>query len=79
MYFYLVNKIGDGNKKNPYRPNYEGSFVWSPNHICLHCSTYIIGLSEETELLQPVENLETACNSRSLPINEVITWFVGDN
>jgi len=78
MYFYLVEKIGDGTRESPFRPDFEGSFVWSPDHICPHCDTYIIGLADKTVLLSPVTDLETACSARSLLIDDVAKWFVGD-
>jgi hypothetical protein len=77
MYYYIVEKIGDGSKNNPFRPNYEGSFVWNPDAVCPHCNTYIIGLMEETVLLQPITDLDTACGVRSLSISDVEKWFVG--
>ncbi|MDR7237108.1 hypothetical protein [Neobacillus drentensis] len=78
MYYYLVNKIGDGTKSNPIRPYFDGAFVWNPDAICPHCSTYIIGLPKPTDVLVPVTDLETACFARGLPIADVVTWFVGD-
>lgn len=77
MHYYLVEKIGDGMEENPFRPNYDGSFVWNPDATCPHCKLLIIGLVEETDILKSVTDLESACFARNLPINDVISWFVG--
>lgn len=79
MFYYLVEKIGDGTYENPFRPNYEGAFVWNPSAICPHCSLYVIGLAETTDVLAPVTDLEAACYARNLAISDVVTWFVGDS
>jgi hypothetical protein len=79
MYYYIVEKIGEGTEDNPFRPNFKGTFVWNPDHVCPYCNTYIIGLAEPTDLLNPVTDLETACFARSLPVTDVVSWFVGDS
>jgi hypothetical protein len=78
MFYYLVEKIGDGTEGNSIRPNYVGSYVWGEDNVCPNCGTYIIGLPTQTEQLQPITDLETACNARSLSVNDVLKWFVGD-
>lgn len=78
MHFYLVEKIGDGTRLNPFRANYEGSYIWGSENNCPNCGLYIIALPVETDLLQPVTDLETACISRGLLISDVEKWFVGD-
>lgn len=77
MFYYLVEKIGDGTEGNAFRPNYDGAFVWNPDAICPQCNTYIIGLPYETDILNPVSDIEVACNNRGLTVEEVETWFVG--
>jgi len=77
MYYYLVEKMGDGTRENPFRPNYEGDYVWSDSG-CPNCSTYIIALPTETELLQPIVDLKTACYVRNISFNDVTAWFAGD-
>jgi hypothetical protein len=78
MYYYLVEKIGDGTDGNRFRPNYQGDYVWGAENICPSCGTYLIALPIETTLLQPITDLDTACNVRNLNINDVLKWFVGD-
>jgi hypothetical protein len=77
MFYYLVEKVGDGTEENTFRPSYDGAFVWNPDHVCLHCNFLIIGLSEQTDTLQPVTDLESACFARNLSVSDVVTWFVG--
>lgn len=78
LHFYLVKKIGDGTRENPFRPDFNGSYVWGPDNICPHCETYIIGLAKESETLTPITDLESACIARDLAIGDVANWFVGD-
>jgi len=79
MFYYLSEKIGDGTEENPYRPNYNDAFVWDSEHVCPICGTYIIALPIETNALQPITDLEKACNTRNLDIKNVTTWYVGDS
>lgn len=79
MQYYTVDKIGDGTEENPFRPNYEGSYVWSENQ-CPTCGRCLIALPKPILLdlrLISVTNLEEACLSRDLQSEEVATWFVG--
>lgn len=78
MYFYLVERIGDGTRENPFRPDIVGSFVWSPDNVCKTCNTYIIATNEQIEYLQEVTDLERACEVRGLNEEDVNNWFVGD-
>ncbi|MBS4195314.1 hypothetical protein [Lederbergia citri] len=79
MFYYLINKVGDGTRNNPYRPDFDGAYVWNPDHICNTCGTYIIATSEQKEHLQEVTDIEQACEVRGLKQEEVINWFVGDS
>ncbi|MEH7251896.1 hypothetical protein V7111_07200 [Neobacillus niacini] len=78
MFYYLVTKIGDGTRDNHCRPDFDGSFVWNPDAICPTCGLYVVGLAEQTDLLEPVTDLESACQARGLLIDDVVKWSVGD-
>lgn len=78
MFYYLVKKIGDGTRKSPFRPDFDGAYVWNPDHVCPTCNTYIICTSEKVEYLQEITDLEQACNARNLLMEDVSKWFVGD-
>lgn len=78
MYYYTVEKIGDGTEENPFRPNYEGAFVWSENQ-CPTCARCLIA-TPQTVLdlrLVSVTDLEDACINRNLQKDDVVSWFVG--
>lgn len=81
MYYYTVNKIGDGTEENPFRPEYDGAYVWSESQ-CPTCGRCLIALPKPVLLdlrLIAVTDLEDACISRNLNSKEVVSWFVGDN
>jgi hypothetical protein len=73
MFYYLVDKIGDGSKSNPFRPNYEGSFVG-----LIINDKFLIGINEDVPELNKIDDLETFCNDNQLNYANVLTWFVGD-
>jgi len=76
MFYYLVDKIGDGTKLNTaFRANYVGPYVWSDKG---YNGKYVIALPIETAELTPINDLENECNLRGLLIDDVLTWFVGD-
>ena len=79
MFFYIVERIGDGTRANPYRPNIpEGmSFVWSDNQ-CSTCETFLLASDVLIEGLTQVTDLNEASISRNLDLLDVEKWFAGD-
>jgi hypothetical protein len=78
MNYYIVERIGDGTEENPFRPNFNGSYVWGAGNVCSSCNTYIIAIPVKTDLLQEITDLDTACNVRELSKEDVLKWFVGE-
>lgn len=79
MYYYIVERVGDGTRENPYRPNIPDGvdFVWSDTQ-CSTCQTYLLASNENIDGLERISNLESACLSRNLVLSDVEKWFVGD-
>jgi len=78
MYYYLVEKIGDGTRENPFRPNVKGAYVWGAYNVCPNCNTYIVALSNEDNTLQKITDLTNACEARGLNPADVEAWFIGE-
>jgi hypothetical protein len=81
MYYYTVNKIGDGSHDNPFRPDLpEGtSFVGNMGSDGEYLVALPIELAETTKLKRqlPRQALENACVLKGLFYDDVTTWLVG--
>lgn len=79
MQYYIVERIGDGTRGNPYRPNTPSGvdFVWSDNQ-CSTCETYLLASNVPISGITQITDLESACISRDLILGDVEKWFVGD-
>jgi hypothetical protein len=81
MYYYTVNKIGDGTELNPFRPDLpEGTpFVGNIGSD----GEYLVALPlelAETVLMKrqlPRQALENACNAKGIKYDDTQKWFVG--
>lgn len=74
MNFYLVDKIGDGSKKNPFRPD----VVVGSSYVCTEINNqFLVGtmdILDETKVI----DLQLFCESNNLVYEDVLKWFVGD-
>lgn len=81
MYYYTVNKIGDGSEQNPFKPDLpEGeSFVGHEKD-----GEYIIAVTRELpvkagrNIQLPRQALENAAKAKRLKYDNVTKWFVGE-
>lgn len=73
MRFYLVDKIGDGTKDNPFRPNLSNM-----DFVSLKLeNTFLVGVNGHIEGLEDV-NLLNVCTTNNLKYSDVLAWFVGE-
>lgn len=74
MRFYLVDKIGDGTKDNPFRPN-----LFNIDFVSLEVNgKFLTGVNAFVEA-EEVNNLHNFCIANELNYVDVLNWFVGDN
>ena len=74
MYFYLVEKIGDGTDANPFRPNYTGDYVGCG----VVGNKFLVGTNVEIDA-PLILDLQTFCTENNLIYQDVMKWFVGDS
>ncbi len=84
MYYYTVNKIGDGTEENPFRPDLpEGvSFVGNIGSDGEYLVAVPVEITETTTRKKqlPRQALENACNKKGFPYDDVANkWNVGGN
>jgi hypothetical protein len=81
MFYYLVDKIGDGTRLNPFRPDLpnDTSFVGVPSD---YSEVYLIAtnveLSEVEQKILPMQMEEIAKITGWLKYKDILSWFVGD-
>lgn len=73
MFYYLVDKIGNGSRVDPLRPNYEGSFVGA-----IINDKFLIGINDDEPTLNKIDDLQKFCNDNQFNYSDVLKWFVGD-
>lgn len=74
MYYYLVNKTGDGTRLNPFRPVLLSDIPF----VCTEVNEqFLVGTNEL--LTEPqILDLPSFCETNSVVYNDVLSWFVGD-
>lgn len=82
MYYYTVNRIGDGTEDNPFRPDLPAgtSFVGQEQD-----GEYLVAIIKELpeqagrKKQLPRQALEATAKEKGLKYDDVVTWFVGDS
>lgn len=75
MYFYLVEKIGDGTEENWFRPNVPNGV----SYVCTDVGNRFLVGTNDVLLETLVANLQSFCEDNGLNYSDVSKWFVGDS
>jgi hypothetical protein len=75
MNYYVVDKIGDGSKQDPFRPNITSDV----SYVCteINDNKFLVG-TNEILLETTVTDLQSYCNVNGIVYEDVLKWFVGD-
>lgn len=76
MYFYIVNKIGDGTEGNPVRPNIADGISFAGG--LTSGNSFLICTQDEIPTLPKILDLLTFCNENGFSYSDVMKWSVGD-
>lgn len=80
MFYYTAETVGEGTQENPFRANYEDTYIYWGENPCPTCNRCLIATPNQVIDLRLISvlDLKDACESRGLNLDEVTLCFVGD-
>jgi hypothetical protein len=69
-----MDKIGDGTRLNPFRPNISNAVSFVCNEVN---GRFLVG-TNEVLIETLVVDLQSFCNDNGMTYSDVLKWFVGD-
>jgi hypothetical protein len=77
MFYYLVNKIGEGTMLSPFRPDLPIDTPFVREEVGEE--QYLVGTSRLVDIEGRIEDIEQFCIDNKISYADVSTWYVGDD